>query len=1297
MDNTSLPDKQSVVSLEQGSGDTFYRALVNVTMLLCFLLALCLLVLRELVIPRVQDYVPQVESALGRAIGMPVRIEALSADWQGVRPRFHVRGLSVVGAQEEVLFGFDEVHATLGWASVIYWQAHFHRLVIHSPRVALHREIDGRLKLGDMGLGRERVPETQAVSGMLAWVLAQREVLILGASMQWLDWSRSPEPLYVHQFDLRFSSGFGRHRFGVRVAAVTDLWQGLELRGEFDGVDSLERASWNGRLYLAADELDFSALQFWLDLPEMPGGYGNLRAWLDVSDGSMQALDLDIALTELAFRLAPSQPRLQLTDIDGRISVSNLDRFTLSLGGLSFTPPDGGRFGPFVLDLSSDVGFDRLAEGASVSFDRLDLAQTARLASHLPLPATAREWIAQADLSGVMKNVLVDWRRGSDVGDQWQLRAMFDGVSSQAVGPLPGFAGLTGLVEGNSDRGRFLISGQDASLSLPTVFPDPVIPLEEISGEGGWLFREGSYEIVLDEAYFANRDATGTVSGSYRAGVGQQGDIDLVAHLAYADGAAVPRYLPSVLNPAARDWLTSALGGGTITDARLRLRGALDHFPFDDGESGQFLVTAHVAGLDLDYAQGWPAIGNIDGHLRFEGRGMRIEVERASLMGVTLEDVLAEIPVLGAAEGELLSISGLARGATADFLRFIAQSPVRSVAGAFTDGIRANGSGELKLELGLPIRDLSTARINGEYGFSANRLNLLAGLPEVTEARGRVRFSERSFEIPEASGRMLGEALSVRASISEEGRTRFRAEGGATVRGLREHHDWPWLAHLSGGTGWSADIDVVEAGVDVRVETSLAGLSSSLPQPLNKRAAEPWPSVFEMRVRERGATRSFALDLGGRGSLLLALSGQGDAMRLSRGGLAWGRPLDTIGEGIKIVAAMDELDVDAWRREFLYGNNGSDAWLMALLSKGAVDLSIARLGVFGQEFRDAALDALFDQWGWRGQVRSDRVAGGFDWRSANGGVLEARLARLVLGQSGTPETRAGAPEQIVEPLRSLPALDVVAEDFVLRGRSLGRLILEARNDNPFWRLERLEIANDSDRLRGSGRWLAGSDLLTELNFNLQSSDVGALLGRVGYPDIVNRGRAHLDGRLNWQGTPLRLHYPSLSGEFELNVTDGQFRQLEPGVGRLLGVLSLQALPRRLSLDFRDVFSEGFAFERVSGSIDMDRGVMSTEDLRIEGPAARIWVSGQADLNRETQDLRVIVQPTLSESIAVGAAAGLINPVAGVVALLAQRIMADPIERMFAYTYHIAGNWADPKVEKLIGATRGTDGTQERVQ
>lgn len=153
----------------------------------------------------------------------------------------------------------------------------------------------------------------------------------------------------------------------------------------------------------------------------------------------------------------------------------------------------------------------------------------------------------------------------------------------------------------------------------------------------------------------------------------------------------------------------------------------------------------------------------------------------------------------------------------------------------------------------------------------------------------------------------------------------------------------------------------------------------------------------------------------------------------------------------------------------------------------------------------------------------------------------------------------------------------------------------------------------------------------------------------------------------------------------VDVENGQFTQLDPGVGRLLGVLNLQALPRRITLDFRDVFSQGFAFDRISGSIQMSNGVLRTDDLELLGPAARVFMSGEADAGRETQNLRVKVQPTLSESVAVGsviATAGAIHPAVGLAAYLVQKALRDPVEKLFSFEYSVTGAWSDPKVEKL---------------
>ena len=204
---------------------------------------------------------------------------------------------------------------------------------------------------------------------------------------------------------------------------------------------------------------------------------------------------------------------------------------------------------------------------------------------------------------------------------------------------------------------------------------------------------------------------------------------------------------------------------------------------------------------------------------------------------------------------------------------------------------------------------------------------------------------------------------------------------------------------------------------------------------------------------------------------------------------------------------------------------------------------------------------------------------------------------------------------------------------------------------------------------------------TTLEVKAAAQDVGKYLARFGYPDIVANGTAGLEGALAWAGPLARIDYPSLAGNLTLKAETGQFLKMEPGMGKLLGVLSLQSLPRRLTLDFRDVFSEGFAFDSIAGSAKIVKGVASTEGLAMAGPMASVAIAGTADLARETQDLTVRVVPVVGDSVAIAASLALLNPIIGAGAFLAQRLLKDPLGQMLAFEYHVTGTWEDPKVIK----------------
>jgi uncharacterized protein YhdP len=202
-----------------------------------------------------------------------------------------------------------------------------------------------------------------------------------------------------------------------------------------------------------------------------------------------------------------------------------------------------------------------------------------------------------------------------------------------------------------------------------------------------------------------------------------------------------------------------------------------------------------------------------------------------------------------------------------------------------------------------------------------------------------------------------------------------------------------------------------------------------------------------------------------------------------------------------------------------------------------------------------------------------------------------------------------------------------------------------------------------------------------MDFKLQLADSGAWLDRLGTSKAIRGGKGQLSGQISWTGSPFAIDYPSLAGQVNVAIDAGQFLKAEPGAARLLGVLSLQSLPRRLSLDFRDVFQEGFAFDNVTGDVTIAQGVAKTNNLRMRGVQALVLMEGSADIERETQDLRVVVVPEINAGTAALAYA-VINPAVGLGAFLAQTLLRKPLMQASTREFKVSGPWVDPKVEQV---------------
>jgi uncharacterized protein YhdP len=202
-----------------------------------------------------------------------------------------------------------------------------------------------------------------------------------------------------------------------------------------------------------------------------------------------------------------------------------------------------------------------------------------------------------------------------------------------------------------------------------------------------------------------------------------------------------------------------------------------------------------------------------------------------------------------------------------------------------------------------------------------------------------------------------------------------------------------------------------------------------------------------------------------------------------------------------------------------------------------------------------------------------------------------------------------------------------------------------------------------------------------LTAQVASTDVGATLRSLGYTPFMEakRGEAHIE--LTWPGGPDGRLLERSSGTVSMSVENGQLVSVEPGAGRVLGLFSLAALPRRLSLDFSDLTEKGLSFDTVHGDFELREGNAYTSNLLLRGPAAEIGLAGRTGLAARDYDQTAVVTGNLGVSLPVaGALAG--GPALGAALLLFSQVFKEPLKGIARGYYRISGPWDEPTVERV---------------
>ncbi len=620
------------------------------------------------------------------------------------------------------------------------------------------------------------------------------------------------------------------------------------------------------------------------------------------------------------------------------------------------------------------------------------------------------------------------------------------------------------------------------------------------------------------------------------------------------------------------------------------------------------------------------------------------------------------------------------------------------------------------------------SRIKGVLNFSEKGFSV--ALDQARLLGGEVKLEGGSVAPVATSAAMAGGRVAGPTLV-------LRAQGSVSATGLRQAKELGAIArmaeHANGSTPYSAVLSLRSGVPELAINSSLQGLELNLPEPLNKAAATALPLQFERALLSASAPAGrspqaplqdrLTLKLGSLAALEYVRELSGNEARVLRGsigvGLAQDEAVALVRQGVAANINLDRFDLDAWNAVFsgatgvnVTTNLGQTAAQRAASQNDKEALSYLpnsmairarELTLSGRKLHQLVIGGGRDGLLWRANLDATELNGYLEYRQSMGseaGRVYARLARLTLAPTGAKEVEALLEEQPA----SIPALDIVVDDLELRGKKLGRVEIEAINSSAGagvvegagreWRLNKLNVRTPEAQFTATGRWAAltssgapgvvaqtNARRRTQMQFKLDIADAGEFLKRFGMKDLVRGGKGKMEGQVGWLGSPLSPDYPTLGGAFHVNVETGQFLKADPGIARLLGVLNLQALPRRLTLDFRDVFSEGFAFDFFRGDVTIEQGMAKTNNLQMKGVNAAVLMEGGADIAKETQDIRVVVVPEINAGTAALIATA-INPAVGLGTFLAQLFLRRPLIQSNTQEFRVTGSWTDPQIQKL---------------
>ncbi|HFD92106.1 MAG TPA: TIGR02099 family protein [Gammaproteobacteria bacterium] len=1238
-------------------------------------------------LPFLDEYRDELITYFSEQLDQPLEVTTIVAEWHGMGPRIRLVGLVLLDKESgmpllvlnNIVIGIDALKSILTGALQI------NSVILDGIGLSITRDEKGNISV--QGLGPPGADAAGGKGGRLfaAWLLSRDHIAISANQIKWQDRMRGGATYHIRELNIELRNDRNRHQLdGVALLPEFED-QRIFFAADFRG-DILRTNDWNGKIYIEARGVRLGQLPEGLFRADLRSdrGVAETKLWLSWRRGALQSVTGRARIDNLAMSKivsggdAGSRIRQQFV-FDSASSDFLWKRkrsgWALALQGFQFER--AGRRWP-----RTDLQFSIVDGGpvpqvvARLSYmDILDAMDLATFLGVVPEKVLG----SFEDLRPMGHLYDVSGRYAGQ--DQFDVSGDFSDLGIIGDGKLPRVSGISGGFQFNAQSGMLRLSSTATRVAYHDVLRLPLL-IEHIDGDITWK-REGLAWIVeAQDLHIQNQDlqlrASAVVEWPEDDTLSPW--VDLLASFAIPDVSKVRNYLPAgVMKRGLVKWFDHALIAGEVSYGEAMFYGPLRAFPFANDE-GIFEVRLNAEDGILEYAPGWPRLEDVAAEIVFNGTSMDVDIARGVSLASDLEEARVSIADL-AANPALLKVEGAAEGPASDVLRYLLESPLNRKFGPYFGEAEAGGLARMKLQLEKRLAPGTLPEIDGRLDLEGGRLLLSRDGLSLEDIIGELQFTQEGLYAHDIEATVLGMKADFNVQTAQEAGqtiTHIYAVGSASAEKIAELLVAPLFGNMEGEALWNAAIAIPPARENGRIDASLvvqsdlAGLAIGLPFPLNKKPEE----ILDMKLniplpRSRDAPLTFRL-----GKLLHGVLDVDESMSIERGEIVFGDDMARLPDhyGLRLSGSTPFFSFSEWvpYLEDEEPDSGDDEQSLVR----SVSMEMGQVELFGHAFHNAEVRALWRPEYWDISAISRELKGDIEYPRKEGRPLVLDLDYLHIGEAGED----GGDD--MDP-RDMPELRVNSRAFTLYDANLGTLSLHATPRSRGMHIDRMSLKSEVMSITATGDWLINEKNIPWSDFNavIDSSDLGRALTQLGYVESIEEGKGHIEFSARWQGSPMSFSREKAAGSMSLRIENGRLVDIEPGAGRIFGLVNLRALPRRLSLDFSDLFNKGFAFDSIRGDFVFSRGIASTRDLRIKGPAAKVEIEGKIDLVRRSYDQVVTVMPEVSSGLPVaGAVVGGVG--VGAAILLAEQLFKPEIEKATRVKYSVKGPWDDPVVTPL---------------